>query len=194
VTSAMDQAEIDDAIAHAPFSISRRRWKHLLLELARRGQNHRESGAFLLSKRGTTTVTAVAFYDDLDPKCLTGGISFASSGFTELWRTCGSNGLMVVADVHTHPDRWVMQSHIDATNPMIARVGHVAIIVPSYGRAHYLQECGVNVYLGSHRWHHLPPALVARVVVVYDACFREQLLDWELAIRHLIGHVRGSRS
>jgi Malate/L-lactate dehydrogenase len=68
------------------------------------------------SSAGARTVTAVAFYDDLDAYCLTGGISFASSGFTELWRICRTMALTVVADIHTHPGRWVMQSEIDATN------------------------------------------------------------------------------
>jgi proteasome lid subunit RPN8/RPN11 len=194
VSADSDSAVIDEAMAQASFKISRRRWKHLLSELARRGQDRWESGAFLLSERGTNAVTAVAFYDDLDPNCLTGGISFASAGFTDLWRICRSEGLTVVADVHTHPGTRVMQSDIDATNPMIARVGHVAIIVPSYGRADSIQQCGVNLYLGSHRWLYLPAAQVARIICVYGAFSRDQILDWKVAIARLVGLLRGGRS
>jgi proteasome lid subunit RPN8/RPN11 len=108
VTTGVDQGVIDKAVTAAPFQISRRRWDQLLAELARRGEYRRESGAFLLADHDGTQVRAVAYYDDLDAHCLTGGISFASSGFTELWRICETQGLKAVADVHTHPGAWVM--------------------------------------------------------------------------------------
>ncbi|GAB2682251.1 hypothetical protein GCM10009743_68120 [Kribbella swartbergensis] len=94
----------------------------------------------------------VAYYDDLDPACLTGGISFAGTGYGRLWALCRDGGLTVVADIHTHPGAVVRQSHIDATNPMISHPGHVAIIVPDLGRSPNPDLAGVHVYAGGDRW------------------------------------------
>ena len=184
---------IEEGIAQAPFKISRRRWKRLLAELVRRGEDRRESGAFLLSDREANTVTAIAFYDDSDGECLTGGISFASSGFTELWGICRTRNLRVVADIHTHPSRWVMQSEIDATNPMIARVGHVAIIVPDYGRAGSLQDCGAHIYLGSRQWQRVPADRIVSVVRVYDMFSRTQLAEWATGFPRRIRQMLGNQ-
>ncbi|CAN5327856.1 hypothetical protein BH09ACT10_BH09ACT10_16780 [soil metagenome] len=169
----------------APFRISRRRWRRLLSELERRGQGRRESGAFLLAgrDRAPDRVVCVAYYDDLDAHCLTGGISFATSGFTELWRVCESENLRVVSDAHTHPGTWVEQSGIDAANPMIARVGHVAMIVPSYGVARSVEECGVHIYLGSKQWLPVSADEAGAVVGVYGIFTLEQVEDWWFALK-----------
>src|SRR4051794_2635186 len=51
-------------------------WLRLILDLHRRGNHRRESGAFLLGVRGTSrdTVKGYALYDDLDPHALDTGI------------------------------------------------------------------------------------------------------------------------
>ncbi|MET7951273.1 hypothetical protein [Micromonospora sp. NPDC005324] len=110
----------------------------LLAGLAERGQGHRESGAFLLTDRAhpdnelPQPVTAIAFYDDLDPDCLTGRIDFHAAGYTALQDLCRRDGLRVVGDIHTHPAHRVQQSGIDAAHPMVARDGHVALIAPHF--------------------------------------------------------------
>jgi proteasome lid subunit RPN8/RPN11 len=172
--------------ANAPFRMPRLQWRRLLAELQRRGQGRRESGAFLLARHDSDRVKRVAYYDDLDADCLTGGISFASSGFTELWRICENENLRVVADVHTHPSSWVEQSGIDAANPMIARVGHVAMIVPSYGHAREVAECGVHIYLGSRQWLPVPVDEAGAVVGVYGLFTREQAEDWFAVLKRLL--------
>lgn len=59
--------------------------RHPDAELAHRGNGERESGAFLLTPpatpraRARQRVIAVAYYDDLDPQCLTGGITFTAA-------------------------------------------------------------------------------------------------------------------
>jgi proteasome lid subunit RPN8/RPN11 len=140
----------------------------LLSELARRGGGHRESGAFLLSSRQPSTessspvcwpaVTAIAYYDDLDPRCLTGGITFTAEGYTELNALCRGEGLRVVGDIHTHPHGWVHQSSIDSSHPMAAFDGHVALIAPHYATgvitpadlgAHVFHPAGWNSYFGA---------------------------------------------
>jgi hypothetical protein len=106
--------------------------------LAERGQGHRESGAFLLTARDhpedelPQPLTEIAFYDDLDPGCLTGRIDFHPIGYTALQTLCRRAGLRVVADIHTHPAHRVQQSRIDADHPMVALDGHVALIAPNF--------------------------------------------------------------
>jgi len=107
-------------------------WQAMVAELGRRGDNRRESGAFLLGDRGgdRRTVTGVVYLDDLDPNCLTGGIEFDGLAYSRLWDICDGEKKIVIGDVHTHPGRSVHQSSIDAKNPMLAQAGHVALIVP----------------------------------------------------------------
>jgi hypothetical protein len=110
----------------------------LVAGLAARGQGHRESGAFLLTARShpedqlPQPVTEIVFYDDLDPDCLTGGIDFHPVGYGALQNLCRREGLRVAADIHTHPAHRVQQSRIDATHPMVARDGHIALIAPHF--------------------------------------------------------------
>ncbi|TDO58214.1 hypothetical protein EV651_110250 [Kribbella sp. VKM Ac-2571] len=191
MSAAGSNGVIDAAVAAAPFQVSRCQWNRLLAELAERGDDRRESGAFLLADREGTQVRAVAYYDDLDAHCLTGGISFASSGFTELWRICEQQRLTVVADIHTHPGEWVMQSKIDATYPMIARRGHVAVIVPNYGHAKSVTECGVHIYVGSHQWIEVTQDDVKAVVNVYGIFTRAQVEEWKAAGARRFSRLRG---
>ncbi|MFC8851488.1 hypothetical protein ACFT5D_00265 [Streptomyces sp. NPDC057144] len=113
-------------------------FRGLMRELARRGAGRRESGAFLLTDRDHPAdrlpqpVTAIAYYDDLDPGCLTGAITFRADGYTALAARCRREGLRVVGDIHTHPSERVAQSRTDAANPMVALDGHVALIAPRY--------------------------------------------------------------
>lgn len=130
----------------------RRAWRSLMRELARRGAGVKESGAFLCARPGSRRIRHVAYYDDLDATCLTGGISFSGTGYSRLWAMCRDRGLTVIADIHTHPGHWVEQSSIDSANPMIATVGHVAIIAPLYATTSDPTACGVHVYAGSGKW------------------------------------------
>ena len=113
----------------------------LISELARRGNGERESGAFLLARSrhvpdapSRLHVTAVVYYDDVDPGCLTGGITFRADGYSVLAALCRRDSLQVVADIHAHPGSMVSQSAIDAAHPMTALPGHIALIAPRYAR------------------------------------------------------------
>lgn len=135
--------------------ISRRTWRQLVQGLGERAGGRREAGAFLLGARESAprTVRRVVFYDDLDPNSLTGAISFGFAGFPRLWELCDRERLCVIGDVHTHFNGDVGQSHTDATNPMIARKGHVALIVPDLAaRPVRAEEVGVHRYLGDEGW------------------------------------------
>ncbi|HWZ95352.1 MAG TPA: hypothetical protein VNW30_09175 [Opitutaceae bacterium] len=136
-------------------NISRALWLSLILDLRRRGGAYRESGAFLLALPGHREITAHVCYDDLDPSVLDEGIIvFHGAGYVSLWDLCLKRQLRVVADVHTHPDDWIGQSHSDRTHPMISIPGHVALIVPHYARFNEESFNGVGMYKyrGNHRW------------------------------------------
>ncbi|MCY4107699.1 MAG: hypothetical protein OXG11_01565 [Chloroflexi bacterium] len=134
--------------------MKRKQWRVLIKELSRRGEGRRESGAFLMAPRSKKSlVTRIEYYDDLDPRCLTGNIHFHGLAFSKLWDICEIENLVVVADVHTHPGAFVHQSTIDAENPMVARVGHIALIVPHLAtRSVSPRQLGVHQYLGDEGW------------------------------------------
>ncbi len=141
-------------------------------ELARRGRGERETGAFLLARAGHSQghsrcpqVVAVAYYDDLDPDCLTGGITFTADGYTALAALCRRDGLQVVADIHTHPRRNVRQSPTDAAHPMRAIPGHIALIAPRYASGVTSPaDLGVHVLQASGQWQSAYGPDAARIV------------------------------
>lgn len=120
-----------------PVSIDEKQFSFLMAELRRRSEGVREAGAFMLASRRNSDsrrVSSIAFYDDLDPDCLTGGINFSAVGYTTLGQVCRDRGEQVIADIHLHPRGWVEQSRTDSRNPMVAIAGHLATIAPNYGR------------------------------------------------------------
>lgn len=144
-------------------------WEQLVDGLAARGGGRRESGAFLLGclDGDAALVSSVAFYDELDPNCLTGGISFASEAYGPLWDLCAAQDARVVADVHTHPGSHVRQSEIDRAHPMISVAGHVALIFPNYARGEVTPgDIGLHDYLGNGRWQStLGSGAAARITI-----------------------------
>lgn len=132
-----------------------RYWKQIVSELEHRGRHQHEAGAFLLGKerRGRFEITDVVFYDDLDPGAYATGVCVLfGDAFAKLWALCRKKQLTVVADVHTHPGA-AIQSPTDKANPMVARCGHVAIILPNFGAWPIPAErLGVYEYRGQHEW------------------------------------------
>jgi hypothetical protein len=150
---------------------------HLVGELARRGKGKRETGAFLLARAGhpqggsrRPRIVAVAYYDDLDPGCLTGGITFTADGYTALAALCRRDGLRVVADIHTHPGRNVRQSPTDAAYPMRAMTGHIALIAPRYASGVTSPaDLGVHVLQAAGQWQSAYGPEAARIVQLTSA-------------------------
>ncbi len=132
-----------------------RRWRWVVGELERRGRHEHETGAFLLGleRGGYLEVADVVFYDELDTEAYSTGICVLhGDAFAKLWAICRAKQLTVVADVHTHPGR-AFQSGSDRTNPMVARSGHVAIIVPNFAVSPIPRnQLGVYEYRGEHEW------------------------------------------
>src|SRR6185295_4503414 len=138
-------------------SCGRELWRHVLNQLERRGEGNHESGVFLLGQEngGRLEVKDAVFYDELDDHAYSTGVCVLDGdAFAKLWAICRERGLTVIADAHTHPG-FACQSSQDRTNPMIARSGHVAIIVPRYAKTPVLQsELGIYEYCGQHIWKH----------------------------------------
>ena len=132
-----------------------RYWRHIIGELERRGGHQHEAGAFLLGteRRGRFEVCDVVFYDELDRHAYATGVCVLhGDAFAKLWTICREKMLTVVADVHTHPGV-AIQSSTDKANPMVARAGHIAIIVPNYASwPIQAQRVGVYEYRGEHEW------------------------------------------
>jgi hypothetical protein len=136
-----------------------------MAELHRRGRRRHESGAFLLGveRGGERHAVDVIYYDDLDTRAYDSGVCILhGDAFSRLWEQCRARGLMVVADLHTHPGR-AIQSASDRTNPMVARQGHIAVIVPNFAAAPVnYAELGIYEYQGDHSWHDRSPRSRAR--------------------------------
>lgn len=140
---------------HARLRFDRHDWQELIAELGARGEGRREAGAFLLAPREgeTSRVSQIVFLDDLDPDCLNGAIHFHGEAYGELWNICDRESMGVLADVHSHPGKWVGQSSVDAENPMVAKRGHLGLIVPGFAtRAVAPADVGVHEYRGEEGW------------------------------------------
>ena len=124
-------------------------------QLNLRGHGRHESGCFVLGvvdPHGRHAKRCV-FYDELDPNAYSSGVCILNGdAFTKLWGICRAEKLAVIADIHTHPGA-AFQSDADRTNPMIARSGHVAIIIPAFAAGWiWRHKLGLYRYEGDHRW------------------------------------------
>ena len=132
-------------------------WKAGVRELARRTQGEtRESGAYLLGKthpNGVHEILDFVFYDDIDPDALsTGIVTIRQSALPRLWEVCRERGYGVIADVHVHPHGYG-QSESDRTNPVMPRVGHIALILPDFARNRPSPGAiGMYEFCGSGQW------------------------------------------
>lgn len=129
-------------------------WRAGIAELHRRTHGQRESGAFLLGFKGKARrIEEFVYYDDIDPQALdTGIVKIDGRRLGKLWAHCRSVGREVIADVHVHPMGFG-QSALDQANPVMAEIGHVAIILPDFaGRATVPGKIGVYQYLGDRKW------------------------------------------
>ena len=137
------------------------RWSTILGELNRRGEDQHEAGAFLLGEpRGDRLVVREAiYYDELEPAAYSSGVCILHApAFAKLWSICRERRLSVVADVHTHPGA-AFQSWSDRDNPMVARQGHIAIIVPNFANKPVnMQRLGIFEYVADHVWTDRSPA------------------------------------
>jgi hypothetical protein len=129
-------------------------WRAGVAELRRRTSGRRESGAFLLGSKGKARrIEEFVYYDDIDPHALKSGIVVIDGHrLGDLWSHCRKTGRVVVADVHVHPGGF-MQSESDKANPIMAEIGHIAVILPHFAaRATAPGAIGVYEYCGARQW------------------------------------------
>jgi len=142
-------------------SCAERLWNDVLAELRRRGGRRHEAGVFLLGnvRRSHREVEAAIFYDDLDPDAYSSGVCVLhGDAFAKLWAACREKKLTVVADAHTHPGG-AFQSSSDKVNPMVARPGHIALIIPNYAQPPVnLRSIRIYEYCGHHDWTDRSPS------------------------------------
>jgi proteasome lid subunit RPN8/RPN11 len=147
--------------------IGRNDWLGLMSELRRRGGGRTESGAFLLGRRqgNRRIVQTCVFYDDLDPKAYSTGVCILyADAFECLWSHCRAQSLQVLADIHTHLGA-ARQSEADRCNPMVARQGHLALIVERFASAPvWRHRIGLYRYEGAHRWTDLSGWRACRIL------------------------------
>ncbi len=131
------------------------KWRAIVGELERRGAHRHEAGAFLVGheRKGVRHVIGAIYYDELDAKAYASGVCILhGDAFGRLWAECRKRGVTVVADVHTHGGP-AQQSQSDKTHPMIARAGHIAIIVPDFASWPIApHRLGLYEYQGDHAW------------------------------------------
>ncbi len=134
---------------------SRRLWADCMAELRRRGRGRHESGCFVLGTDDghRRKATRCLYYDELDPRSYESGVCILDgNAFPRLWETCRTARLTVVADIHTHAGT-AFQSEADRRNPMIARPGHLALIVPWFAEGPiWRHRLGLFRYDGEHQW------------------------------------------
>lgn len=136
---------------------NRRLWNAGVAELARRTNNcTRESGAYLLGRilrNGSSRILDFIYYDDIDARALeTGIVTIRQTALPRLWELCRARGYGVVADVHVHPAGFG-QSLSDQANPVMPRVGHIAMILPGFAQgAPEPGRIGIYEFCGEGRW------------------------------------------
>lgn len=127
-------------------------------QLSTTGGGVHEAGCFVLGtiKGRNRQAVRCIYYDDLDPTAYATGVCVLDgNAFTRLWDICRSEKMSVIADIHTHPGA-AFQSPSDRTNPMVARAGHLAIIVPNYAFGWiWRHRLGLYQYQGDHQWKNL---------------------------------------
>lgn len=135
-------------------------WRSIVAELDRRGERKHEAGMFLLGVdvAGRREVREAVYYEELDSQAYATGVCVLhGDAFAKLWALCREKKLTVVADIHTHGGAG-FQSESDIANPMVARAGHVAMIVPNFARWPInAREFGVYEYVGDHEWLNRSP-------------------------------------
>jgi proteasome lid subunit RPN8/RPN11 len=145
-------------MADGSLCFTRSLWFDCMDQLHRRGRERHESGCFVLGTvdGARRRATRCVYYDELDARAYESGVCVLHGGaFSKLWEICRGDGLAVVADIHTH-GREAFQSTADRRNPMIARSGHIAVIVPNFARAPvWRHNLGLYRYEGDHRWDDL---------------------------------------
>lgn len=122
-----------------------------------------EQVAFLdgLERDGIGVVTTLTFPD---AECSRENYSISSLAMSQAGQHLLKLELVRLAQVHTHPGRWIDHSPWDDAQAYSQRPGAVSIVVPEYGRRPIALE-RTGVHLRTQRaWCRVPPAQVHQVI------------------------------
>lgn len=147
-------------------------WAATWAGLRRRGDERRESACVWLGTRDRAEERAceVVFLDDL-PGTVARRLHHRTSlaAVAALMQRARALGLVIVADIHTHPGEWVGLSELDQAHPIEYRVGLVALVLPRFASGPpELQLTGVHEYLGDGRWRGFAGEDLARRVCITE--------------------------
>jgi proteasome lid subunit RPN8/RPN11 len=131
-------------------------WSSTWLGLRERGQGQRETASVWLGKKtGTIEHAHVAvFLDDL-PGTVGRRLQHRTSrtAIDMLLARARELGMVIVADIHTHPADWVDLSDTDRLHPIEYRIGLLALVLPDFAASRPdLQRVGVHEYVGDGEW------------------------------------------
>ena len=148
-------------------------WTSTWSGLRERGQSERETACVWLGKReGSIERAHVAvFLDDL-PGTVGRRLQHRTSrtAVDMLLMRSRELGMVIVADIHTHPADWVDLSDIDRLHPIEYRIGLLALILPDFAASRpNLQRVGVHEYIGDGDWKTFRAQDAARRVRIVSA-------------------------
>lgn len=151
-----------------PILVSKELWLETWEGLRLRGEGLREAACVWGGTREATVdrATSVTFLDDL-PGVRAGARYHRLTRVTiaALFEVLTRNGDMIVADIHTHPERWTGLSRTDAASPIEFRPGLPAMVIPHFATvAPTLAGLGLHEYIGDGRWRELDPGEVRSVM------------------------------
>lgn len=148
-------------------------WASTWLGLRERGQGQRETACVWLGKReGSVEHAHVAvFLDDL-PGTVGRRLQHRTSrtAVDMLLSRSRELGMVIVADIHTHPADWVELSDVDRLHPIEYRIGLLALVLPDFAVSPpSLHSVGVHEYLGDGEWTTFRTQNAARRVRIVGA-------------------------
>lgn len=143
----------------SPVSVTSALWRATWLGLRRLSGGHRESACVWGGRRdgdGWHAERVIFFAEGADAGSHYHRTSTAATA--EAFRELRSAGLRIVADIHTHPEKWVGLSAIDQEHPVEYRGGLLALVLPDFAAGSPdLGHVGAHLYEGDGRWRELDP-------------------------------------
>jgi proteasome lid subunit RPN8/RPN11 len=154
--------------------IAKTLWDQTWDGLKSRGAGVREAACVWAGRRenaGAATVTDVLFLED-QGDVDSGELHHCTSrqATRALFELLREKGLVIVADVHTHPGCWVNLSHTDRAHPIEYRRGLIAIVLPNFAtQTPRIDSIGTHEYVGDGQWRTLTRGEVRRTLNILES-------------------------
>jgi hypothetical protein len=120
---------------------------------------------------GVASAKSLVVTTVLVPEATTTAGSFETSVLANarVIQVVNASRLLLLAQVHGHPDKWVGHSQGDDAGAFMPYRGFFSVVLPHYGRrgVEFLAHCGFHRFDGE-MFHQLDPTEVARRIVLVD--------------------------